>query len=60
MSVVFVVVDTRCLELEIDERVGGDGEQGNQADDEGIAWNTDEIRTACSGEASIGREIDAE
>ena len=60
MSDTFVAVDTRDLELKVDERVGRDGQQGDQAGYEGIAWNTDEVWTAFSGEASIGREIDAE
>ena len=60
MSDAFVAVDTRCLELKVDERVGRDGQQGDQAGYEGIAWNADEVRTAFSGEASIGSEIDAE
>ena len=60
MSDTFVAVDTRDLELKVDERVGRDGQQGDQAGDEGIAWNADEVRTAFSGEASIGSEIDAE
>ncbi len=60
MSDAFVAVDTRCLELEVDERVGRNGQQGDQAGNEGIAWNADEIRTTFSGEAFIDSEIDAE
>ena len=60
MSDAFVAVDTRCLELKVDERVGRDGQQGNQAGDEGIAWNAYKVRTAFSGKASRGSEIDAE
>ena len=60
MSDTFVAVDTRCLELEVDERVGRCGQQGDQTGDESISWNTDEVWTAFSGEASIGGEIHAE
>lgn len=56
----FVAVGTRSLELEVDERVRRNGQQGNQAGEESIAWNADEVRTAFCGEASIDSKVDAE
>ncbi len=52
-----VVVDTGFLELEVDEGVGGDGQQGDQTGNEDIAWNADGIRATFSCEAAIGGEI---
>ena len=56
-SDVLVVVATEVSELEVDEGAGRDGQQGDQAGDEGIAWNADGIRATFSCEAAIGGEI---
>ena len=60
MSDVVVLLDTEVLELKVNEGVGGDSQQGDQAGDEGIAGNADGVRTAFSREAAINSKINAE
>ena len=60
MSVVFVTGDTEVSELEIDEGVGGNGQQGYQANDKGIARNADGVWAAFPCKATEGCEINGE
>ena len=60
MRDVCVALDTDVLELEVDEGIGGDGEKGDQAGEQGIARNADGVRATFSCNAAIGRKIDAE
>ena len=55
-----VVEDTEVSELQVDEGSGGDGEQCDEAGDQGVARDTDGVRAAFFCKAVVGREINAE
>ena len=59
ISDIGVAEDMGYLELEVDEGGGGNGEQRNQASDEGVAQNTDGIWTTFSCKTAKGYKIDA-
>ena len=64
----YAFFDERCFregghvfsELQVDEGVGRDGEQGDKTSDNSVAWNADCVWTAFTSETSISREIDTE